>query len=111
MLIVLALMMPWLQLGTVTKSIFEISSNLGAWFNVIPWVYGGLTGAVLHLGDGQRSGNWQADPPLNNDELKSVMESMLVLCTVGDFIAWAIVIAALLSRAISTDGSVKSNKD
>lgn len=107
MLIVIALMLPYLRLNSLLKFILEVSINIGAWMNVIPWVYGGLTGAVLILGEGQRSGNYEANPPPNNDILAGNMGLMLMACGIGDVIGWIIVLIGCLGAAV---GEKEQNK-
>ena len=104
MLIVLALIMPWLNLSnsTTTLLVYEVASNLGAWFNVIPWIYAARTAAVLQFHpetfEGQVSGNKDAVPPENNDYYVSIIVPMLQICAVSDVIAWTIALVALLQR-------------
>eukprot|EP00697_Spironema_sp_BW2_P004859 gnl/Spiro4/16573_TR8921_c0_g1_i1.p1 gnl/Spiro4/16573_TR8921_c0_g1~~gnl/Spiro4/16573_TR8921_c0_g1_i1.p1 ORF type:complete len:166 (+),score=42.05 gnl/Spiro4/16573_TR8921_c0_g1_i1:47-544(+) len=100
MLFVLAFLLPYLELGALSRLVFEISANLGAWFNVFPWLYGALHGAVLKFGDGQQGGNHLATPPANNAQLAGAMETMLMLCALGDLIAWGIVVVVMAKRAV-----------
>ena len=113
MLIILALLIPFLNLSGLTKIIYEISANAGAWFNVLPWFVGGLTGAVLKMAEGQLVGNLGAVPPENNTGITNLMTTMLVVCTIGDLVAWFIVFVALIQLALSEarKNEVESSKE
>lgn len=103
MLIVMALIMPWLNLSNRTTSlVYEVASNLGAWFNVVPWIYAARTAVVMQYHpetfEGQVSGNKDAVPPENNAYYVSIIVPMLQVCAVSDVIAWTIALVALLLR-------------
>lgn len=90
MLIVMGLLIPWLRLTKSVLMIYEIFAHIGAWFNVFPWLYGGIYGTVLKFGEGQVAGNHLASIPPDNDYHVGNMVMMLQLCTVGDIVAWFI---------------------
>jgi hypothetical protein len=103
MLIAMALIMPWLNLSNSTiLLVYEVAANLGAWFNVFPWIYAARTAAVLQFHpetfEGQVTGNKDAIPPENNDYHVSIIIPMLMICAISDVIAWTIALVALLQR-------------
>lgn len=98
MLLVVAMLAPWLQLSQRSTKIMEIGMHFGAWFNVIPWVYGGVTGAVLTFGKGQVGGNKDGDPPADNEKHAKRIQAMLAICTIGDLTGWGMVLYGLAKR-------------
>lgn len=105
MLLVMAWLLPILQISTTTTAVYEITAHLGAWCNVLPWAYGGVTGAVMKKeSPAQRGGNWQFEPPADNDKHVAVIVAMLATCALTDIVAWAIVLVALTRRALGGSG-------
>ncbi|KAI9032425.1 hypothetical protein DFJ74DRAFT_702019 [Hyaloraphidium curvatum] len=100
MLGLIALFEPWLGLGPRTTQVLEVASNVGAWFNVLPWLYGARTGAVVKLGEGQSAGNLGAPEPAENAKHASRMGAMLMACTLGDLVAWGIICYGLAKKGI-----------
>jgi len=98
MIFVLALLLPYLHLSSFISFIFEVSINLGGWFNVIPWLYGAIHGTVLKMGEGQLVGNHLAIPPPDNEKQVDILVTGLKICVLGDVLAWVIVLVALLCR-------------
>ena len=106
MLIIMAMILPTLKLGSFTRIVYEISAHIGAWCNVLPWLYGGITGAVLKMpGHGQVYGNIGAVPPVNNQVHVGIMTTALIACTIGDVISWGIVLAALIQANIKVQNA------
>ena len=99
MLIGVGTMMPYLHYSSkVVQLIMESSMHLGAWMNVFPWLYGGMTGAVMKNPSGSGSDQSSQVPPPNNDHLMSNIGTMLGLCVLGDVVGWSLVIYGLFSK-------------
>lgn len=49
MLAAVALFLPWLDIKGREPKILEWAMNVGAWMNVLPWLYGARTGAVMKV--------------------------------------------------------------
>lgn len=113
MLIALAYISTVIQLrSTPVRLLFEFASNLGAWMNVIPWLFAGITGCVVNFGPGTVAVT-DLVPPANNAQLMGVVTLMLMLCGLGDLIAWTIVIINLLAKwatGVSGGNNNKSKK-
>ena len=103
MLWIVALMLPFLAVKNKwLLLVLEASVNVGAWMNVLPWLYGARTGALLRMGKWQRSAPpTSVETPENNEELCANMGLMLMLCALGDILAFGIVLVGLLKNMMS----------
>ncbi len=77
---------------------------MGAYMNVLPWVYGARTGAVLKLGDGQVAVATNPEPK-DNETHTSRIGAMLAACTIGDLMGWGIVVLGLARKLGLVGGS------
>jgi hypothetical protein len=99
MLIGVGTMMPHLHYSSkVAQLIMESAMHLGAWMNVFPWLYGGITGAVTKNPSGSNQLQLDQEPPPNNDQLMGNIGKMLGLCVLGDVVGWSLVIYGLFSK-------------
>jgi hypothetical protein len=108
MLMLMAIIGEYLQLSPFVFVVVEISANIGAWFNVLPWIYAAYTGAILNLSPNAVAVESGIPLPHNGD-LVSNITIMLGLCTVGDIISWLILFVALV-RKYAVGGVAKSKK-
>mmetsp|Transcript_24615 Transcript_24615/g.38373 ORF Transcript_24615/g.38373 Transcript_24615/m.38373 type:complete len:162 (-) Transcript_24615:55-540(-) len=99
MLFAVGFVLPFLtQTSSFTFVILEITIQLGAWLNVTPWLYGGLTGAVIpNTKEWVTKASNYDNPPPNNDFHVQVIVGQLMVLTICDLIAWLIIIVGLLS--------------
>ncbi|KAJ3328695.1 hypothetical protein HDU76_009473 [Blyttiomyces sp. JEL0837] len=108
MLLALTYLHPYLNLSKPISIIFEISSNLGAWLNVLPWVYAAMTGAVVKVGDGQILGNVNGVVPTDNVLFNERIGMMLMTCALGDILAWGIVFIVLFGKFVFGQNDAKT---
>jgi hypothetical protein len=95
MLVCLGYLSTLVKMGPTLSLTFELSAHVGAWMNVIPWLYGAYRGIdASSISATNSMASSMAIRP-DNDELMSHIVVMLVLCMVGDIIAWGIVTVKL----------------
>ena len=98
MLAVVGLMLPFVKLSDTLLLVLETSLNVGAWMNVLPWLYGGYTGAVMPYIEGSLSDQRNQTVPKNNEVLVGRIQSCLMTCGLGDTIAWSLVAFGLVNK-------------
>jgi hypothetical protein len=111
MLIIMGLILPLLKLSTWISLIYEFTANIGAWFNVIPWLFAAYTGAVVRMGEGQVCGGIGMTPPKDNDYYVSFIGPMLMSCALGDIVSWGIAVYSILYNLFSKSSSIEKKYD
>jgi hypothetical protein len=109
MLMIVALVIPFLELSIMPLTAMEVLIHIGAWFNVFPWIYGARTGAIFVMHEFARSQPPEGVPkPENNEELVGAIVVMLTICALSDILGFGLLLYGLVNKMMM--GSSKEKK-